>query len=195
LTSGAPRRLLPGLLALLVAMAVALVVACGGGGGGGGGPTEPTPPPPPPPPPPGIVFTAQGTPGANTLFLASGAATTSTTLVLELRASQVTNLYGVAFDLTYPNTQLQFVRVTPGPLLSGGAAQAAAAGTGTLIVGGTRLGNVPGATGSGVVLTLEFTAVAAGTGSFAFARNSALNSEGDAVTGVAWLAGSVQVNR
>jgi hypothetical protein len=170
------------------------VLACGGGGGGGGGggPTEPTPPPPPPP---GFVFTAQGTPGANTLFLASGAATTATTLVLELRASQVTDLYGVAFDLTYPNTQLQFVRVTPGPLLANGAAQAAASGTSTLIVGGTRLGNVSGATGSGVILTLEFTAVAAGSGSFAFARNSALDSDGDTVSGVAWLAGSVQVNR
>ena len=185
---GAARRLLPGFLAVLVA----IVVACGGGGGGGGGPTEPTPPPPPPP---GIVFTAQGTPGANSLFLARGAATTATTLVLELRASQVTDLYGVAFDLTYPSTQLQFVRVTPGPLLSGGAAQAAAAGTGTLIVGGTRLGNVSGATGSGVVLTLEFTALAAGSGSFAYARNSALDSDGDTVSGVAWLAGSVQVNR
>lgn len=176
-------------------MFAAIAVACGGGGGGGGGPTEPTPPPPPPPPPPGFVFTAQGTPGANTLFLASGAATTATTLILELRASQVTDLYGVAFDLTYPSTQLQFVRVTPGPLLANGAAQAAAAGTGTLIVGGTRLGNVSGATGSGVVLTLEFTALAAGTGSFAYARNSALDSDGDAVSGVAWLAGSVQVNQ
>lgn len=170
------------------------VLACGGGGGGGGGggPTEPTPPPPPPP---GFVFTAQGTPGANTLFLASGAATTATTLVLELRASQVTDLYGVAFDLTYPNTQLQFVRVTPGPLLANGAAQAAASGTSTLIVGGTRLGNVSGATGSGVILTLEFTALAAGSGSFSYARNSALDSDGDTVSGVAWLAGSVQVNR
>jgi hypothetical protein len=114
---------------------------------------------------------------------------------LELRASQVTDLYGVAFDLTYPNTQLQFVRVTPGPLLAGGAAQAAPSGTNTLVVGGTHPGNVPGATGSGVILTLEFTAIAAGTGNFAYARNSALDSDGDAVAGVAWLAGSVQVNR
>jgi hypothetical protein len=189
----AARRLLSG---LLLALVVAIVVACGGGGGGGGGgPTEPTPPPPPPPPPAGFVFTAQGTPGTNTLFLARGAATTATNLVLELRASQVTDLYGVAFDLTYPNTQLQFVRVTPGPLLANGAAQAAAAGTGTLIVGGTHLGNVPGASGSGVVLTLEFTAIAAGTGSFAFSSNTALDSDGDTVSGVAWLAGSVQVTQ
>jgi len=172
-----------------------LVLAACGGGGGGGGPTEPTPPPPAA----GIVFTAQGSAGNNTVSLASGAGTTDTTLVLELRATQVTDLYGVAFDLAYPSAQLQFTRVIPGPLLASGAvqgsAQAVPSPAGTLVVGGTHLGSVPGATGSGVVLTLEFTSGAVGQGSFAFSRNSALDSDGDTITGVAWLAGSVQVNR
>jgi hypothetical protein len=183
--SGASRCLFP-----VLAGGLLILAACGGGGGGGGGPTEPTPPPP------GIVFTPQGSAGNNAISLASGAATTASTLVLEVRATQVTDLYGVAFDLTYPSAQLQFTRVTPGPLLgSGGNAQAVPSPAGTLIVGGTHLGNVPGATGSGVILTLEFSAVAAGTGSFAFSRNSALDSDGDAIAGVAWLAGSVTVTR
>jgi hypothetical protein len=168
-----------------------LLAACGGGGGGGSTPSEPTPPPTTP----GIVLTPQGTPGANSLYLASGAATTTTTLSLELRANQVTDLYGVAFDLTYPATQLQFVRATAGPLLNNGAVQAAASSPGTLIVGGTHLGATPGANGSGVVMTLEFNAVAAGSGSFAFARNSALNSTGAAISGMTWLAGSVTVTK
>ena len=168
-----------------------LLTACGGGGGGSS-PSEPTPPPPPAA---GIVLTPQGTPGANSLYLASGAATTTTTLVLELRANQVTDLYGVAFDLTYPATQLQFVRATAGPLLNNGAVQAAASSPGTLIVGGTHLGATPGANGSGVVMTLEFSAVAAGSGSFAFARNSALNSTGATISGLTWLAGSVTVTK
>ncbi len=188
--SGASRRLL---LAGLLALALPLTLACGGGGGGGGGgPTEPTPPPPPPP---GIVFTPQGIAGANSISLASGAGTTASTLVLEVRAAQVVDLYGVAFDLAYPNAQLQFTRVTPGPLLSGGAAQAVPSTPGTLVVGGTHLGNVAGATGSGVVMTLEFSAVAAGQGSFAFSRNSAFDSDGDTMNGVAWHAGSVTVTR
>ena len=184
--SGASRRLLP-----VIAAGFLVLAACGGGGGGGGGgPTEPTPPPP------GIVFTPQGSAVNNTISLASGAATNANTLVLEVRATQVTDLYGVAFDLTYPSAQLQFTRVTAGPLLgAGGNAQAVASPAGTLIVGGTHLGNVPGANGSGVILTLEFSAVSAGSGSFAFARNSALDSDGDAISGVAWLAGSVTVTR
>ncbi|MFL6263805.1 MAG: cohesin domain-containing protein [Thermoanaerobaculia bacterium] len=175
---------------LLAVLALALLLtACGGGGGGG------TPTAPPPPPVAGIAFTAQAAPGANSLYLASGAATTATTLVLEVRANQVTDLYGVAFDLTYPATQLQFVRATAGPLLSNGAVQAATSSPGTLIVGGTHLGSTPGANGSGVVLTLEFSAAAAGSGSFAFARNSALNSTGATISGLTWLAGSVTVTK
>ena len=144
----------------------------------------------------GIVFTPAGVPSSNTVFLASGAATTATTLVLEVRANQVTDLYGVAFDLTYPSTQLTFSRATAGPLLgASGSAQAAVSAPGTLVVGGSHLGAVPGANGSGVVLTLEFTATAAGSGSFAYARNSAFNSSGQTPAGTTWLAGAVQVTR
>jgi hypothetical protein len=176
------------LLLLLFAFTLA---ACGGGGGGGStGPTAP-----PPPPAAGIVFTAAGAPPANGLYLASGAGSTASTLILEVRANQVTDLYGVAFDLTYPATQLQFVRATAGPLLNNGAVQAVASSPGTLIVGGTHLGATPGASGSGVVLTLELTAPAAGSGSFAFARNSALNSTGTPITALTWLAGSVTVTK
>lgn len=181
----------------LVSLVLGILVACGGGGGGGGGPTEPTPTPTPTPPPlPSITFTPQGSAGANTLFLTSGAASTASTLVLEVRASQVSNLYGVAFDLSYPSGLLRFERATAGPLLgNNGSAQAATAGTGTLVVGGSHLGSVPGANGSGLVLTLEFSAVAAGNGTFAYSRNSAFNSAGDSITGMAWLAGSVNVTR
>ncbi len=176
---------------LILAILLALALACGGGGGGG--PTAPTPTPTPVA---GITFTPQGAPGSSTVFLASGAATTATTLVLEVRANQVTDLYGVAFDLTYPGTVLTFSRVTAGPLLgTSGSVQAAVSAPGTLVVGGSHLGAVPGANGSGVVLTLEFTATAAGQGSFAFTRNSAFNSAGQTPAGTSWLAGSVQVTR
>jgi cohesin domain-containing protein len=169
-----------------------LAVACGGGGGGGG-PTEPTPSPTPTP---AIVFTPSGSPGTGAVFLSGGAATTATNLVLEVRASQVTDLYGVAFDLTYPSAQLQFVRATAGPLLgANGSVQAAVSTPGTLVVGATHLGAVPGATGSGVVLTLEFSAIGSGQGSFAYARNSAFASTGQTLSGISWLAGSVQVTR
>lgn len=180
------KRLVTGLLVLALA-------ACGGGGGGGGGPTEP---PPPPVPQPQIVYTPSSAAGANSVSLASGAATSASTLFLEVRASQVTDLYGVAFDLTYPSAQLQFVQASPGPMLgAAGSVQAAAGAAGNLIVGGTHLGNVPGSNGSGVILTLQFNAIAAGEGTLQFSRNSALGSDGDLLPGVSWVGGSVRVTR
>jgi hypothetical protein len=175
---------------LAVLLLLALTACGGGGGGGGGGPTAP-----PPPPQPAIVFTGQGTSSPNSVSLGSGAGSSATTLFLEVRATSVTDLYGVAFDLRYPNTVLQFVRATPGPLIEGGSAQAAVVGTGNLVVGATRLGDVPGITGSGVLMTLEFTALVAGEGPFSFARNSALDPDARTLPGVTWSAGTVRVIR
>jgi len=164
------------------------LTACGGGGGGGGGPTQPTPTPPPQA---SLVFTPQG--GGDTgLSLAAGAGSNATTLILEVRANSVTDLYGVAFDLSYPANLVQYVRTTQGPLLAGGTLQVAP-GTGTLVVGLSNLGPVPGASGSGVLMTLEFRAAGAGQGSFAFSRNVAVNSAGQSINGLSWGTGTVRV--
>lgn len=177
---GRPLGLLLGLL---------LAPACGGGGGGGGGPTAP------PPPTPGITFTATGG-GAASVTLASGAGSGPTTLVLELRANQVSDLYGLSFDLTYPSAQLRYDGAMEGGLLSAGGQPTSLLispiAPGTLVVGFSRLGAVAGAEGSGVLLTLRFTAVGAGTGVFGFARNSALDSSGASLP-LTWGGGSVLV--
>lgn len=175
------------LLALILALA-----ACGGGGGGGS-PTQPTPTPSPTPTPtqPSLVFTPQG--GGDTgISLAAGAGSTASTLILEVRASSVTDLYGVAFDLSYPANLLQYVRTTQGPLLAGGTLQVAP-GPGNLVVGLTNLGPVPGTNGSGVLMTFEFRAAGAGQGAFTFSRNVAANSAGQPINGLTWRAGTVQV--
>lgn len=169
---------------------VFILVACNGGGGGGGGPTQPTPTPPPSQP--SLVFTPQGG-GGSGVSLAAGGASTASTLVLEVRANSVTDLYGVAFDLAYPANLLQFVRATQGPLLAGGTLQVASGTAGNLVVGLSNLGPVPGASGSGVLMTLEFRASGAGQGSFSFSRNVAVNSAGQPINGFSWGTGTVQV--
>jgi hypothetical protein len=182
------RRRAAALLGALSLMAVAL--ACGGGGGGGGGgPTAP-----PLPPTPAITFTAAGAGAANSIVLASGTGSTATRLLLEVRANQVQDLYGVAFDLTYPTAVLHYETRTQGTFLDGTFAVTEAP-TGNLVVGVTRLGAVQGVSGSGVLLTLEFTPVASGSGSFSFSRNTALDSRGRALDGGNWVAGTVQVVR
>jgi hypothetical protein len=170
---------------LAAVLLAAAAVACGGGGGGG--PTAP---------PAGIVFTASGGSATNGLSLGSAAGSTSTILRLDLSARSVTDLYGVAFDLVYPNQILAFDAATQGTFLGGVATslQVDEPSPGRLVVGLSRLGAVSGVSGSGVVLTLEFASRAtAGSGSFAFQNNAAFDSAGDAIAGVGWGGGSVSV--
>jgi hypothetical protein len=171
-------------------MLLLLVLACGGGGGGGS-PTEPTPTPTPTQP--SITFTPQS-PGPSGISIVSSSASTATTLILEVRATSVSDLYGVAFDLAYPSNLLQHVRSTQGPMLAGGTFQGSVGG-GRLVIGLSNLGPVPGANGSGVLMTLEFRAIAAGEGTFTFSKNQAVDSQGQAIAGLTWSAGTVRVTQ
>jgi hypothetical protein len=179
-------RSLPLALAVLLAVQIA---ACGGGGGGGGGPTAP------PPPQPGIVVTPAAAP-ASGVSIAAGAGSNASTLILEIRASSVTDLYGVAFDLRYPSNLLQLVQASSGPFLGSPNLQSTPGGTaGTVVVGLSKLGTAAGASGSGVLMTLEFRSIAAGEGTFAFEQNTAINSAGATIDNFGWAGGTVRVTR
>jgi hypothetical protein len=187
--TAAPRTGVALLLATLAALAALAVGSCGGGGGGGGGPTGP------PPAQSSITFTPAG--GGSGISLASGAATQGTTLTLDLRSSGIQDLYGVAFHLSYPSAVMHFVIATQGSVLNGGGAvgtslQAVETSPGNLVVGLTRLGPVAGTSAAGTLLTLQFGAVATGSGTLAFSSNLAADSGGNPIAGVAWSAGAVQ---
>jgi hypothetical protein len=184
------RRGARALLAAAGAAAVLLAPACGGGGGGGG-PTQP------PMPQPGITFTPGGAAGANSVALVRVGQST-TRLSLELRATGVTDLYGVSFDLRFPSSALSFVDFDEGPMLLGGgifdtAFQVVETPAGNLVVGATRLGGVAGANGDGVLLTLHFDARASGSGGIAFDGPQAFDRDG--AQSVQFIGGSVAVVR
>lgn len=175
------------LLAAAALLVFAALAACGGG--------SPTSPPPPPPPAAGLTFTPGGTSGGAAVVLSRTGATGGRDLDLAVEARQVGNLYGVAFDLGYPPSVLSYQGATPGDFLATGGFQVSlqvAEQSGNLIVGVTRLGAVPGASGSGTLLTLRFSAVGSGTGSLSFSRTEAVDSAGRPIGGVAFVGGSVQ---
>jgi hypothetical protein len=177
----APIHRLPWSLLLL------LLAACGGGGGGGGSPSEP------PPPQAGITYTAGSAASQNGIAVVQGTGGNANTLVLEVRANGVTDLYGVAFDLTFPGNLLQNASISQGAFLTGGSFQYAAS-SGRLVIGLSRLGAVRGVAGSGVLLTASFSATAAGDGTIAFANNAAFDSTGAPIP-ITWSGGSVHVTR
>ena len=177
--------------ALLSALlAASLLVACGGGGGGGGGGGPTTPPPPAP------QFTPATGGGPTSLALGQGAASTSTSLFLELRASNVQNLYGLSFELSYPAAVLSYRRTLEGPFLTSDGAsasiQASSPAPGRIVVGATRLGASGGLGGGGLVLTLEFALAGTGSGDINFSDTRTFSPNGQAQIGVSWLGGTVR---
>ncbi len=179
-------------------LAALVLDGCGGGGSNGGGGTPP-PTPTPPPTAASIQFTPTSTPGAATIHLARGAGSTTTTLQLEVRANQMTGLYGVTFDLGYPAALLNYTTFTPGDFFASGngdpSIQVFESPDGNLVIGATLLGNQGGISGSGVILTLQLAAAAGGSGPITFSSQDALAFNGNSLFGVSWFAGSVQVTQ
>ena len=180
-------------IGLLVVAVVFSSIGCGGGGGGGGGPTEP------PPPSSGVTFTAAGPAGANSIYLAQGTNTAANRFVLDVKASQVDDLYGVSFNLEFPDARLRWV---PGGSQEGSFLSSSGStdfiveedSPGVLIVGLSLLGDVAGSSGSGTLLSLEFEPVSSGSGPMTMTRHDAINSTGDVKTLVEWIGGSVSVS-
>lgn len=150
-------------------------------------------------PPPGATFTPQGTPGANSISLSQNPASTADRLFLDVRASQITNLFGINLELSYPSTVLRYAAASEGGFLAGTntgtSFVVAEPSQGELVIGLTRLRDVQGRSGSGVLCTLEFTLPAAGNGAFTFVETEAFGPQGAPKPGVTWLSGSVQVTR
>lgn len=162
--------------------------ACGGGGGGGGGtPTAP---------PPQLAFTPASSGGAGSIALATAAGSSSSTLRLDLVANGAADLFGVSFELVYPTQPVLFVAATEGTFLSSGGMvpttfQLLETEPGRLLVGLSRLGDVAGAEGTGTLLTLELSAVAAGSGAVSFEDARAFDSAGDEIAGTTFSGGTV----
>ncbi len=180
------RRALKGLVA---AALLALGVACGGSDDGGGGGVEP--------PTNSLTYSPAQAAPTNSLSLVRTNGTDPDQLVLELRATGVTDLYGVAFDITYPSS-LRYDSASEGTWLSASGSVATsfqvAPQTGRLVIGLSRLGDLGGATGDGTLLTLRFGAATAGNGALEFVGPRAYNSGSVAYT-AQWIGGSVAVVR
>ena len=181
-----------------VVLTFGLLGACGGGGGGGG--TPPTQPPIPPLPPTGATFTPDSAAGPNSISLAAGSGGSATRFVLDVQATDVTDVYAVSFELRFPDNLLNFRKsgTNEGGFLDEGKADTELivekSSTGTLVIGYSRLGLDNGASGSGLLFSLEFTLDANGSGSFDLRRTDVLDPFGVAQNGVDWLGGSISVS-
>ncbi len=168
--------------AVLLALAL-LLAACGGStDSGGGSPTAPGP---------SIVFTPDRAAGSGSISMRSGAGSTASVLQLEILATEVLNVQAVEFLLLYPGGLLQFDGFTRGDFLGAGAQVIAGGGGGNLSFDALRIGGA--ASGSGTILSLTFTVVTGGTGSFNFVDPLAEDPFGLEIEGIDWIGGTVRV--
>ena len=121
---------------------------------------------------------------------------------VSINISNVSNLFGSAFDLIYNPSVLSFVSVQKGTFLEQAGATtdllALANPPGDLIIGYSRQaigGIASGVNGSGTLMTITFRALAAGTSNLTFQNNSLCDPTGfDCVVIPAnWTNGTVTV--
>jgi hypothetical protein len=186
-------RAMPWVILAVVAVFFSSFGCGGGGGGGGGGPTEP------PPPSSGVQFTADAPAGTNSVYLAQGSSSVANRFRLDVRASQVNDLYGVSFNLEYPEARLRFLpgSTSEGSFLSSNGSTDLIVeedSPGLIVVGLSLLGDVEGRDDSGTLLSLEFETLSAGSGPIQMRQHDAVNSTGDVMDEVEWIGGTVNVS-
>lgn len=162
----------------------ALLAGCGGTSEGGGSP--------PTGPSPAIVFSPDRAAGANSVSLRSGAGSTASVLRLEVFATEVANVQAVDFVLLYPADLLRFDSFERGELMGAGAQVIVGGGVSALSFQVQRTAP-SAASGSGSILILSFTAVAAGSGRFDFSEPVAEDPFGLEIPGIDWIGGAVRV--
>jgi hypothetical protein len=167
---------------LLIALSI---FACTGGGSGGGGN-------PPTGPGPTVILTPQAGPMPS-LSLRRGSGTVEDDLELEILATGLNDVGGLDFVLLFPNQLMRFETAVAGPFLGQGTVLNLVPQTpGALRFIMTR--TLPGgASGSGVIATVRFRGLAAGSGAISFADREAVTPTGLPISGINWLGGTVRI--
>lgn len=176
-----------GFLAVAALSALFILPSCGG---------SPSTPTPPPQPRPGITYVSSANPApANSIVLETRASDPQQ-ITLALRANAVTDLYGLALDISFDPAVVSFdsfaVREFLGSEGTSMITQVIENPEGTLIIGQSKFGPASGSAGTGDLLVLTFAAVAAGSSAIGIANQGAYDPEGS-ITATSFFGGTLTV--
>ncbi len=152
----------------------------------------------------GIEFSARGVPGLETIYLeGTGTDDPGGLLRIDVRANEITDLYGVSLALQFPEKLLRFPKsrssaFVEGPFLSANGAEETILLVrlveNEIIVGLSRKGESAGMSGSGLLVSLEFRGLeVSGKRALRFRRTAAFDAEGQEIENTTWLAGKVVI--
>ena len=164
------------------------------GCGGGSTPVSPTPPPTTMPVTPSFAGEDERPEQDSILLTMTASSSSSFTLVLS--ANNVSDLFGYGLDLVFDPAIIAFVSFEAGTFFDGQdvsvTTQVVESAPGRLVIGQSRVGAVPGVTGTGAMLLLNFTTVSAGSTPVTLEDAAAFDSTGEALV-IRFLGGTVLV--
>ncbi|MBN1356102.1 hypothetical protein JXA40_07510 [bacterium] len=113
------------------------------------------------------------------------------TITLAVKAEDLSNVYGIWFNLNFDGNIFSYINATEGSFLNqnGSTFFFATGKTSTVVVGITRQADAAGVSGSGTVCLLTFDGIAEGTSRFDFSLNSVADPNGNINNGVLWYGG------
>lgn len=180
-----------GTLALLLTLVTA--PACGGGGGAS---SDPGPGNSPTPVSASFVA-AQPTPGANTVAMLQ-AAKSNDVVSVWVTLTNTSNVFGVAFDVVYDDTQVTYLGYTPGVALEAGGGipnyTVSGSNPGRVVVGIARTnGTSTNIAATRAVITLQFRVKQAGTSEVGLESGVVTNAQQPPteLPGISWYAGAL----
>ena len=160
------------------------IMACGGSssGGGGGLPTEPGP---------SVFFTPDRAATSPSISMRGGGSTPAV-LQLEIFATDMPNFQAVDFVLVYPVELLRYEGFERGELIGAGAQVITDAANSAVAFQVLRTAP-SAASGTGIILSITFSAIGDGQGRFDFVDPVAEDPFGLDISGIDWIAGTVRV--
>lgn len=126
-------------------------------------------------------------------FSTGPAAQVGSTVTYNIAIDDIADLYSYQFSINYDARYLRALNVTEGAFLgTAGSTVSGVLGMDTGLIDfvyGSLLGPTPGASGSGLLASITFEAIGAGTSALSFADAIFLDSVGDDIAGLTALSG------
>ncbi len=116
-------------------------------------------------------------------------------ITLAVKCKDLSNVYGVWFNLDFNGSVMEFVSAAEGNFLNDGSGTSfmATGKSQTVVVGISRMGNASGKSGSGTLCKLTFQGTASGSTRFDFSGNNIADPNGNRIGGVQWFGGTATV--
>ena len=132
------------------------------------------------------------TPPSNSVYLELDSQDNNT-ITLAVKCKDLSNIYGIWFNLDFDGSVIQFISATEGNFLNDGASTSffTTGKSYTVVVGASRMGNSSGKSGSGTICKLTFQGSSTGSSRFDFTANNAADPNGNTIGRIQWFGGTV----